>query len=67
MTLIDRKRSIYTSKKGIGQLRRQSEAIAQNPDYKAIIEVPNEKQLRRLNRVLQKEKINNITGRVVNE
>ena len=64
-TLIDRKLSFYSSEKGKLALQRQSEALTQNPGFKARIEVPTEVKKTRVLKYLRDLRIDNIEVKVV--
>src|SRR5262249_14183641 len=59
-TLIDRKLAFYSSDKAKLALRRQSEALKQNPGYKLRIEVPTQAEKRRIEKYLKELRITNI-------
>jgi len=63
-TLIDRKTSLTTRPKQIDAIRRASEAIKQNPKFKAIFEFPDIKSAEKATDILARFRITNITVRI---
>jgi len=62
--LIDRKWNVTTYPKSLDQLQRMSEALKQNPSYKGIIEVPDQKAYNSATRALTKARVTNINVRI---
>jgi len=64
MTLIDRKTQLTTGTKQLADLRRVSDAAAQNLGYRVVYEFPSEKARASAQRILTSQRINNIESRV---
>jgi filamentous hemagglutinin len=58
--LIDRKLSVTTRPKQKDDLQRMAVALHQNPGYSGRIEVPNEREARRVSRILRELGINDV-------
>ena len=63
-TLIDRKLNVTTKSKQINDLKRMSEALRQNPEYTAVLEVPNAAVRKAAIRALDKAGVTNIGVRI---
>ena len=62
--MIDRKLNITTKSKQINDLKRMSEALRQNPEYSAVLEVPNAAVRKAAIRALDKAGVTNIGVRL---
>jgi hypothetical protein len=58
-TLIDRKLNVTTKSGQLDQLRRQANALSQNPGYSLRIEVPNQQAANAANRAIQQAGVRN--------